>query len=189
MENRGGGGEENNKLLSVSVIFEDVVTRRQVGEGLGGMIGIPAGGLVGSALGHGIGSALGLPGEIGASIGGGLGLVGGSILGRKIGRENISNPDDPADFNKASHRIGHLARAASHPAVPAANIVASTLASATLGRPRILGAGTLAAGMYNYASPEGAAKIGYKTPGRLGALFFGPLAGLVRPDQVNPNRR
>lgn len=107
-------------MLTTSLLFEDYVTRRQVGSGIGRTAGSGLGALIG-----GIGGAIGmgmlahgmsngdpnamrnilLPGAILVSAGGGL-L--GNVIGSRIGSNVISNPNDPADFSKTSHRVGYI---------------------------------------------------------------------------------
>ena len=171
------------------------VLRREVGKGWGGVLG----GIGGSILGAGVGGALGSqmdfgetpegipaginPGTfIGAGLGALAGNIGGKLGGRYIGGKTISNPDEAADFNKMSHRVGYLANAQSHPLAVAGDVVCGL----TVGRPL----GTMGANIYNAVSDKGAAKrIGYGLPGRISTgLFFGPLTGIVKPDKVNPNR-
>lgn len=162
-------------MLSVSYLFEDIATRREVGQGIGGAI---LGGLAGYGL-SSFGGDNTFSQNMINSVGLGtlIGTAGGSLLGRKIGGNQISNPDEAADFNKASHRIGYLANVYSHPLAVAGNLINGNL-------------GRRGANLYNaVADNGGAAKIGYKTTGRLATYFMGPIAGIFKPDNVNPNKR
>ena len=99
-------------MLTFTLITEEIATRREVGRGLGGYTGSILGGLAGSLAG-GIGGMALSPNDNDAI---GIGALGGSILGttlgrgigKNIGQRVISNPDDPANFSKVSHRIGYL---------------------------------------------------------------------------------
>ena len=156
-------------MLSFSFIFEDVVTRRDIGQGMGGMIGRGLGGAGGAVSGFVLG------GPVGALIGSKLGHSLGGQLGKYTGGVVISDPDKAADFEKASHRVGYLAMPLTHPAAAASDVV--------LG-PDVTGFG---AGVYNAALENGARRLGYQTAGRVGS-FFTPLTGLFRPDVVAKNK-
>lgn len=165
-------------MLSVGYVLEEgYVTRREVGGGLGGYLGrlagIPTGGVIGGVLGNAIagpvGSAIGIP------LGIGLGTAGGTLLGKVIGSNTIADPEKPADFTKASHRIGHLARPYSSTLGILGNVV----------NPGLVGIG---GGLYSAASADGAQKVGYDSIGRIGS-FFTPFVGLAKPNKINPNRK
>ena len=90
-------------------MFESVdpVLRSDVGRGIGRSIGAKLGTLGGAAL----GLALASEGPVfrGAPFAlGGLGNVLGRTIGGSIGKNIISDPNKPADFNKMSHRYGYL---------------------------------------------------------------------------------
>ncbi len=107
-------------MLTTSLLFEDYVTRGQVGSGFGRSIGSGLGAIAGGlglgALGfYGIGGfdtptpelvplAITLPSIVGA-LGGG---AAGNIVGSKIGSKVISEPDKPADFGNKWHRWGYV---------------------------------------------------------------------------------
>ena len=105
-------------MLTVTMLFEDYVTRGQVGSGFGRIPGTILGSIgagVGlGALGYGLsdgnfenpkttGSVM-----IPAAIGSIAGLFGGNALGGKLGSKMISNPDAPADFKNKWHRWGYV---------------------------------------------------------------------------------
>lgn len=155
-------------MLSI-LMYEDVVTRGDIGRGMGGLLGRIGGGILGAAA--------GVPG-------GPFGILGGAAIGRALGGQIgrytggavISDPEKAADFEKASHRVGHLA----NPSSTAYGAVGDAISGD-------LGLTDLGAGIYNASSDEGARKLGYGTAGRVGS-FFTPLAGLFRPDKVAANR-
>ena len=104
-------------MLTIGLLFEDYVTRGQVGSGYGREIGSGLGGVLGG-LGLGAlgffgaggfanpigGLAFAVPAVIGA-LGGG---AAGNIIGSKVGSKMISNPDQPADFSNKWHRLGYV---------------------------------------------------------------------------------
>lgn len=49
--------------------------------------------------------------------------------------------------------------------------------------------GTIGSGIYNAFSKNGVEKIGYKLPGKIGSLILGPYVGLIRPQNINPNKK
>ena len=162
-------------------LIEDTVTRREVGGGLGGLIGRGLGVLGGGVSGAFLGNILG-GGELGAInphaltlgslIGTRLGGFFGGKFGRKVGENSISNPDEEADFSKASHRVGYLAS-------PQTSQIGNI---GTLINPNLTRLGT---NFHNaFANNEGAARIGYGTTGRLGTLAFGPLSGIFTPKNL-----
>ena len=71
---------------------------------LGGLTGYLAGGVGGMALNPNNDDAIGINALSGSVLGANLGRGPGKIVGQRV----ISNPDDSADFSKASHRIGYL---------------------------------------------------------------------------------
>ncbi len=152
-------------MLSI-LMYEDVVTRGDIGRGMGGFLGRAAGGLAGAAL--------GIPGgPLGILSGMGVGAALGGQTGRFIGGKTISDPDKAADFTKASHRVGYLA-----------NPVTTWGAATDLVNPNLTGA----VNIYNAVSDNGARRLGYQTGGRVGTLFFGPLSGIVAPYKIAANR-
>ena len=175
-------------LPVLNYLTEEVVTRRDVGGGFGGYLGRSLGSLGGAALGGALGYFSGQEEDgtpsndqqarmlLGAGLGGTIGRIGGGQLGRYIGKRVISDPDAAADFSKASHRIGHLA----NPVTTGYGV-----ASDVLFGPR---GARVATNFYNALSKDGAAKLGYKTPGKIGTFLFGPLSGLFRPGQIGVNR-
>ena len=147
-------------------LYEDAVTRADVGRGLGGFIGRAAGATLGAAA--------GIPGgPLGILSGIGVGAALGGQAGRFIGGKTISDPEKSADFSKASHRVGYLA-----------NPVTTWGAATDVVNPALTGA----VNIYNAVSDNGARRLGYQTGGRVGTLLFGPLAGMVSPDNVAANR-
>lgn len=189
-------------MLTFSILTEAEVTRRDIAGGLGGMIGRGLG-RVGGALAGGLYGAATTPHQIlhidadpannisGLDINaydgkqqllralgyGALGAIAGSTLGgqagKAIGKKVISDPDSAADFSKASHRIGYMT-------IPHTSLkgIASDLIEPT---------GTvtdIGAGLYNAGDVDGANKVGYKLPGRIGSLVAGPtLTGMFAPDK------
>ena len=150
-------------------LYEEAVTRGDIGRGMGGLLGRIGGGIVGGLT--------GIPG-------GPFGILGGAAVGRAIGGQlgryaggaMISDPEKAADFEKASHRVAYLANPASTIYGAAGDALGGGLGLANLG-----------AGVYNATSDNGARRLGYQTGGRIGS-FFTPLAGLFRPDNVAANR-
>lgn len=126
------------------MLYEEVVTRGQVGGGLGGFIGRPLGAIPGLIGGLAVG------GPIGGAIGLGLGSAAGGQLGKLVGKNVISDPDKAADFSKVSHRIGHLAR----PMTSGYGAASDALIAP--------GLTNIGSSIYNAASDEGAAKLGYQ---------------------------
>ena len=167
-------------MMSFNLLYEDVVLRKDVGQGLGGYLGRITGGVGGALGGLSLGAALGGGlGSMGGPIGAAIGLRGGAILGgqlgKLIGRNVISDPERAADFSKASHRIGHLAK----PMTGGWGVVGDIVHP---------GLTTQIGSLYQGVSDEGARKLGYQTGGRLGTALFGPLAGIVSPDKVAVNK-
>ena len=99
-------------MIVFSFLNEEAATRREVGSGLGGYAGSALGGITGALAGAFGGYALSPNDDSATGVGALSGTVLGTALGRGIGKavgqRMISNPDDPADFSKASHRIGYL---------------------------------------------------------------------------------
>jgi len=156
-------------MLTFSLLCEDVVLRKDVGGGLGGFIG--------RGLGAGIGAGTGF--LVGGPIGAGIGISGGSILGgqlgRLIGKNTIDDPEGAADFSKASHRIGYMAKPLTGGWGAAGDVIAPGLTSSVNS-------------IYQGVSDDGAKRLGYRLPGRLGTALFGPLAGLASPDDIAKNK-
>ena len=105
-------------MLTVSLLFEDYVTRGQVGSGFGRLIGSGLGAIGGGlglgALGYhlsggdfnnpGTAVATALPALAGV-LGGALG---GNVIGSRVGAKVISNPEAAADFGNKWHRYGYI---------------------------------------------------------------------------------
>ena len=105
-------------MLTTSLLFEDYVTRRQVGSGIGRAIGPGVGALLGGlglgAIGYGLSDgnidnpdtmlSITAPSVAGTIIGG----LAGNPIGAKVGSKMISNPDKPADFGNKWHRWGYV---------------------------------------------------------------------------------
>lgn len=105
-------------MLTISLLFEDYVTRGQVGSGYGRAIGPGVGALLGGlglgAIGYGLSDgnidnpdtmfSIAAPAVAGTIIGG----LAGNPIGAKIGSKIISDPDKPADFGNKWHRWGYV---------------------------------------------------------------------------------
>ena len=90
-----------------------------------------------------------------------------------IGKNVISDKNSPADFRKTSHRIGYLARPLTSGRGIAGDLVDPTGTLTDVGT-----------NLYNAGEIEGANKVGYKLPGRIGSLVAGPtLTGMFAPDK------
>lgn len=156
-------------MMIFNLLYEEAVLRKDVGGGLGGFIG--------RGLGAGLGAGTGF--LIGGPIGAGIGISGGSILGgqlgRAIGKSTISDPEGSADFSKASHRVGYMARPLTGGLGAAGDFIAPGLT-------------TSVNAIYQGASDNGAKRLGYRFPGRLGTALFGPLVGLASPDDIAKNK-
>lgn len=105
-----------------------------------------------------------------------LGYAAGGLIGKSIGARAAKNPNAPADFSKASHRIGHLMRAEVHPMSMVGNFI----------DPRLTGA---IVGGYNAFSQNGARKIGYTGAGSVAAGLLGPWSGFFAPKNINQQKR
>ena len=94
-------------MISLSLMFEEMVLRSEVGRGIGRSIGAKLGTLAGGVIGLGLASEdhFFRPAPF---ILGGLGNVIGRVIGGSVGKNVISNPEEKADFNKLSHRYGYL---------------------------------------------------------------------------------
>lgn len=168
------------------MLFEDVVLRKNIGQGLGGMAGRFLG-----AFGGGFAGGL-LGGPVGIGVGMGLGTSIGGQAGRLVGGNVISDPNRPADFSNATDRVGYLANAYSKPLAAIADAVTGPSPI-----PTIANATEIGAGLYNAVSDNGAKRLGYQMPGRIGLGIasvvpyvrdFAPLAGIVPPDKVAKNK-
>ena len=167
-------------------LYEEAVTRGDIGAGIGGQtgryVGALGGGLLGGIAGGIAGGPIGIaPGVIAGMH---LGTPLGGQLGRAMGGKIIDNPDAPADFSKASHRIGYLARANTEPV-------------AAIGDFLIPGVGSVYGGLKNAISDEGAKRLGYDTIGRVAQGVSGfvpfaqdaaPLMGAISPSKIQKNR-
>ncbi len=105
-------------MLTFNLLFEDYVTRGQVGSGWGRSIGSGIGALVGGlglgALGYGMSDgnldnpatviSTTVPALAGILAGG----ISGNPIGGRIGAKVISNPEAPADFKNKWHRWGYV---------------------------------------------------------------------------------
>ena len=190
-------------MLSVSILFEDIVRRRDIAGGIGGNFGRYEGMLMGAGAGALLGAkASGLSPEeadaidydtnanapagplVGMYLGAGLGAALGGQAGRAIGRNIISNPDAPADFSKTSHRIGHLANP-------------NTKWYGALSDIILPGSAPYVGAIRNAVSDEGAKRLGYGGAGRVAQILtvptgFGdvaPLFGVVPPDKIAKNKK
>ena len=164
-----------SQLLFESSKSSSPVTRGEVGGGLGGYIARPLG-FLGGAWG---GAALFDDDPVKASIAGAIGSgIGSSVagqLGKFIGRKVIADPDKPADFQNAAHRIGYLARPRTSTYGAVGDLASPWLTN-------------IGSNIYNAASENGAARLGYQGAGKIGNLIFGPLTGIVGPDKVAKNK-
>ena len=175
-------------MLTFSILTEAEVTRRDIAGGLGGMIGRGLGRVGGGLYGaiKGLNMAGYTPnlnelpdGEqvMSALMLGSLGSIGGATaggqIGKLIGKNVISDKNSPADFRKTSHRIGYLARPLTSGRGVAGDLVDPTGTLTDVGT-----------NLYNAGEIEGANKVGYKLPGRIGSLVAGPtLTGMFAPDK------
>ncbi len=186
-------------MLSICVLFEDVVRRRDIAGGIGGNLGryegMLMGGLVGSVIGAKASGAstsdmdfdsedMPLGQSAGMYFGAGLGSALGGQIGRAIGRGVISNPDAPADFSKPSHRVGYLADPNTKWYGALADIVHP-------------GSASVVGGLRNAISSNGAKRLGYGAPGRIAQALTvlspiddaAPLLGIIPPEKVAKNKK
>ena len=184
-------------MLSFVPIYEQVVLRKDIAGGLGGNFGRYGGGMIGGVLGGLLGAST-LPDDFdmehadienilpvagGMYAGAGIGSVLGGQIGRGIGRASISDPDKPADFTKASHRVGYLAEPHTKWYGALSDLVFPGSASA-------VGA------IRNAVSDEGSEKLGYGSGPKLvqalsvplGLHDFAPLVGIASPERKVKNK-
>ncbi len=173
-------------MLSI-LMYEDVVTRGDIAGGIGGQTGRFVGAGLGGALGGAIaGAALGGPLGIpaGVLLGTRIGVPLGGQIGKLIGRNVVDNSSAPADFSKASHRIGYLAKANTDPGAAVGDFI-------------IPGLGTVYGGLKNAISDDGAKRLGYDTIGRTAQGVGGfipvvkelmPFMGAFKPSKTPANR-
>lgn len=154
------------------------IKRSAVGTGLGGALGsfsaIPAG-IASVSLAH----AMGLDPAQGAAagfLGGLLGATGGQYFGGKIGKNIISNPDDPIDERSRLHRVGALLEPHASGYATVGNLLGGGLLRYPLGQ--------IGAAAYNASDEGNAAKLGYGTTGKIGQAISPIIAGLTTPKKL-----
>jgi phage tail tape-measure protein len=165
-------------------------TRGDVAAGWGKLAGATGGGALGLNLTPIVPIAAAVPYTAGEYVGMGV--------GEKLARETISNPDEPADMTKRSHRIGAMLHSGKNIKKMAIGAGIGAAAGATIGSAvgpigtmggANLGmvAGGLAAntiGVYKAAK-----KLGYGVAGRIGSAASPLVGGFFKPKKQKQSQK